>query len=121
MSAIGNIIWFFVAGFWQAIFWSVGGLVCCLTIIGIPFGRQCFKFASLWLHPFDQDVEFGGGLPSAFMNLLWVCVCGLWMALAELVNGFVLCLTIIGIPFGLQCFKLARLSLLPFGANVVKY
>lgn len=121
MSSIGNIIWFFVAGFWQALGWSVAGLVCCVTIIGIPFGRQCFKFASLWLHPFDQDVEFGGGLPSAFMNVLWALVCGIWMSLAEIVNGVALCCTIIGIPFGMQCFKLAKLSVLPFGASVVKY
>ncbi len=120
MTLLGNIIWFFVAGFWQALMWFIAGIVCSITIIGIPFGRQCFKFASLWLHPFDQDVQFGGGLPSAFMNVLWLVICGLWMAIAEFLHGVVLCITIIGIPFGLQCFKLAKLALLPFGSTVVK-
>ena len=120
MIAIGNLIWLLVSGFWMALMWFIAGVICSVTIIGIPFGRQCFKFASLWLHPFDQDVELGGGAPSMLMNLIWILVCGLWMCIAEVINGLVLCVTIVGIPFGRQCFKLARLSLMPFGAAVVR-
>lgn len=119
MDFIGNVIWLCVAGFWQALGWFIAGIVCSVTIVGIPFGRQCFKHASLWLHPFDQDVVYGGGAPSTLMNLLWLLLCGWVLALCEWINGLLLCLTIIGIPFGLQCFKLAKLSLLPFGAQVI--
>ena len=120
MDFLGNLLWFFLAGGWQALGWFAAGLLCSVTIVGIPLGRQCFKFASLWLHPFDQEVEYGGGAPSLIMNVLWLVACGWWLAVAELLNGLLLCVTIIGIPFGQQCFKLAKLSLTPFGAQVVR-
>ncbi len=111
--------WFLAAGLWQGIGWTVAGLLWCLTIVGIPIGRQCFKFASLWMRPFGREVLPGGGAISTLMNLIWLLVSGLWLALAAMVNGFVLCLTIVGIPFGRQCFKIARLALMPFGARII--
>lgn len=119
MNFLGNVIWFLFAGLWQGIGWLVAGLLWSVTIVGIPVGRQCFKLAALWFCPFGRDVEPGGGVPSFLMNVIWLLVSGLWLALAAAINGLLLCLTVVGIPFGLQCFKLARLSLSPFGARIV--
>lgn len=120
MSFLGNVIWFLVAGFWQGLSWTVAGLLWSITIIGLPIGRQCFKFASLSFAPFGKDVELGGGAISMLLNLVWLLVSGIWLALESAVLGLILCVTIIGIPFGKQCFKLARLALMPFGARIVR-
>ena len=109
MSFLGNVIWFVLAGFWQGLGWFLAGLVWCVTIVGIPIGRQCFKFSALSFCPFGRDVELGGGAISFLLNLIWLAVSGLWLALESAVIGLVLCVTIVGIPFGLQCFKLAKL------------
>lgn len=119
MSFLGNLIWFIFAGFWQGSGWTLAGLLWCVTIIGIPIGRQCFKFAALSFFPFGKDVRLGGGAVSMLMNLVWLLVSGIWLAIGSAVNGLILCLTIVGIPFGRQCFKLARLALMPFGAEIV--
>ena len=118
MGFLGNVIWFLCAGFWQGLGWLIAGFLWNLTIVGIPIGRQCFKFAVLSFRPFGLEVIPGGGLPSAVMNMIWLVVSGLWLALTAFVNGLVLCCTIIGIPFGLQCFKHAKLALCPFGARI---
>ena len=118
MGCLGNLIWFVCAGFWQGLGWTLAGLLWSVTIVGIPIGRQCFKFAALSFRPFELEVLPGGGLPSALMNLIWLLVSGLWLALEAAINGLVLCCTIVGIPFGMQCFKLAQLALSPFGAKV---
>lgn len=120
MGFLGNVIWFLFAGFWQGLGWTVAGLLWCVTIVGIPIGRQCFKFAALSFHPFGLDVRSGGGVVSTLMNLAWLLFSGLWLALGSAANGLLLCLTIVGIPFGRQCFKLARLALSPFGAEIVR-
>lgn len=120
MSTLGNIIWVVIAGWVLALLWTVAGLLCCITIIGIPFGIQCFKFAGFALWPFGRDIDFsqmGGG--SLLLNILWIVICGWELALASLGLGLIFCITIIGIPFGLQCFKFMKLALLPFGARVV--
>ena len=119
MNFLGNVLWFLFAGLWQGIGWLFAGVLWSITIVGIPVGRQCFKLAALWFCPFGRDVEAGGGVPSFLMNVIWLLVSGLWLALAAALNGLLLCLTIVGIPFGLQCFKLARLSLSPVGARIV--
>ena len=79
---------------------------------------QCFKFASLAFFPFGKEINYGGGAVSLFANILWLILSGIPLALSAAVNGLLLCCTIIGIPFGLQCFKIAKLSLMPFGASV---
>jgi uncharacterized membrane protein YccF (DUF307 family) len=94
------------------------GLLWCITIIGIPIGRQCFKFASLAFAPFGKEVQYGGGAPSFIANIFWLLISGIPLAIVAALNGLILCCTIIGIPFGLQCFKIAKLALLPFGATV---
>ena len=97
----------------------LAGLLWCVTIIGIPVGVQCFKLASLAFFPFGKEVVYGGGLGSFFLNLAWLLVSGLPLACQAFLNGCLFCVTIVGIPFGLQCFKLAKLALMPFGTRQV--
>lgn len=118
MSLLGNIIWMLFGGIFTALYWFCVGCLFCLTIVGIPLGRQAFKMASLTLAPFGKTIEYGGGAPSLIANIIWVIVAGIPMALTYLVAGAVNCLTIVGIPFGLQSFKMAKLALLPFGARI---
>lgn len=119
MSFIGNIIWLLLGGILLALFWAVAGLLVCLTIIGIPFGLQCFKFAGFVLWPFGRQVESGNfGAWGLIGNILWILLLGWELCIAHLIIGAVFCLTIIGIPFGLQHFKLAVLAILPFGARI---
>ena len=119
MSLIGNILWFFVGGFLPALLWFFFGLLWCLTIVGIPIGVQCFKMADLQLLPFGRDVYYdGAGLGSFVLNVLWIIFGGIELAVANATIGVVLCLTIVGIPFGMQSFKMAKLSLMPFGAKI---
>lgn len=119
MSCLGNLIWFLVGGFWQGLSWLLAGLLWCITIIGIPIGLQCFKFASLAFFPFGKEVRYGGGAVSIIVNIIWLLISGIPLAIAAVLDGLLLCITIIGIPFGLQCFKMAKLALMPFGAEVV--
>ena len=120
MSLLGNIIWLIFGGFLSALgFFFLGCLWCC-TVIGIPIGLQCFKFAKLSLAPFGKEVRFGGGAGKLLLNILWLMFGGLEMAAATAAFGLIMCISIVGIPFGLQFFKLARLSLSPFGAVVTK-
>lgn len=118
MRILGNILWIILGGLAEAFAWCVLGALWCVTIIGIPLGKQCFKFASLSLLPFTKKVEYGGGTVSLIANIFWIVFTGFWMAVANAVYGALLCVTIIGIPFGLQFFKLAKLSLMPFGAKI---
>ncbi len=117
MKILGNIIWLIFGGLISAIGFFLVGLLCCITIIGIPLGKQLFKFASLVLTPFGKKVNTKfGSHPIA--NTIWLIFIGLWMAIGYVFSGLVLCITIIGIPFGLQAFKFVSLALFPFGAVV---
>lgn len=95
------------------------GIVWCITIVGIPIGLQCFKFASLSFFPFGKEVVYGGGAGSVLLNILWIIFSGLPLAIEAVVIGVIFSITIVGIPFGLQCFKIAKLALMPFGSSVV--
>jgi len=119
MSFIGNIIWLIFGGILGALAWFLSGLLLCITIIGIPFGVQCFKIAGFVLWPFGRDVEIGNfGAAGLILNVLWIIILGWELAVFHLVFGAILCVTIIGIPFGLQHFKLSMLGLVPFGARI---
>ena len=120
MRLLGNIIWFIFGGFISGITWCLAGVLWCITIIGIPIGIQCFKFASLAFSPFGKDVEYGGGAMSLLANIIWIIVSGIPMALENFLIGCIWCVTIVGIPFGLQFFKIAKLALMPFGAEIIK-
>lgn len=118
MTFLGNILWLLTGGLASAFGWFVSGLLWSITIVGLPWGIQCFKFAKLSLAPFGKEVVPGGGAPSLIANVIWLLISGIPMALDHLGTGAILCLTIIGIPFGRQHFKLASLALMPFGAEV---
>ena len=120
MRLVGNIIWIIFGGFLSALGWVLSGMLWCVTIIGIPVGLQCFKLASLSLNPFGKEIRFEGGSVSFLLNVVWFLVSGWFLALINFGLGVLLCVTIIGIPFGKQFFKIAKLSLSPFGAVVEK-
>ena len=122
MNTVGNILWFLLGGFIVAIIYYLIGFLMCITIIGIPFGIQLFKFGSYALWPFGHkivDRPNEPGCVSVVMNILWI-VTGWWeIALVHLIFGGILCLTIVGIPFGLQHFKMIVPALVPFGKSIV--
>lgn len=119
MRVISNILWIILGGLVIAIGWALIGLVLCVTIIGIPLGLQAFKMAGLTLTPFGKTVRYGGGVGSTLANIIWVVLVGFWMALSYVGAGLLNCITIISIPFGIQSFKMAKLALWPFGADIV--
>lgn len=122
MNVIGNLIWLIFGGLAAALGYVVGGFILCLTIIGIPFGLQCFKIAGLVLWPFGRRVVSTGngmGCLSVIFNIIWLLCGGLYTALVHLFFALVLAITIIGIPFARQHLKLMELSLMPFGKEVI--
>lgn len=121
MQLIGNIIWFFLGGIFIFMEYLLAGLLLCLTIVGIPFGFQCFKLAFAHLAPFGKEVQAksdGTGPVNVIFNVFWVLFAGIWIALTHIFWGLLLCITIIGIPFGLQHFKLMSLCFAPFGQEL---
>ncbi len=120
MSFLGNILWFLLGGCLSGLAWIIAGLLWCITIVGIPIGIQCFKLSGLSFLPFGKEVQYEGGTVSFIVNILWIVLSGLELAIANLILGCLLCVTIVGIPFGRQYFKIAKLALAPFGAVVRK-
>ena len=118
MGCLGNLLWFVFGGALSGLSWCLAGCLWCITIVGIPIGMQCFKFASLSFFPFAKEVRYGGGPVSLLVNIIWLIVSGLPLAAEHAILGCALCVTIIGIPFGLQHFKLAQLALMPFGTCI---
>ncbi len=119
MRLLGNIIWLLFGGIVAAIGWFVAGLILCITIVGIPFGVQCMKISALVLWPFGKEIEIGNfGVGGLLFNIIWLIFFGWEFAVAHFVTGLIFCATIVGIPFGLQHFKLAKLGLIPFGAKI---
>jgi uncharacterized membrane protein YccF (DUF307 family) len=116
-----NIIWFVLAGLWMALAYLVAALICFILIITIPFGIASLRIARFALWPFGKTVvdKTDAGAASLIGNVLWILLCGWWLALGNLVAGLLLCLTIIGIPLGLASFKLIPVSLMPFGREIV--
>ena len=122
MNTLGNLIWLIFGGFLSALGYFVMGFVFCVTIIGIPFGIQCFKIGSLVLWPFGKKVittSSSGGCLSLLFNLIWIVTGGLYTAVMHLVFAALLFITIIGIPFAKQHLKLVELTLTPFGKAIV--
>lgn len=120
MSFLGNLIWILLGGFVGAIGWIIAGLICCITIVGIPFGKQCFKYARLQLAPFGKKVvDSKGSAIGLIGNIIWIIFLGWELALANIFAAVIFAITIIGIPFAKQSFKLAKLSFAPFGKEIV--
>jgi uncharacterized membrane protein YccF (DUF307 family) len=122
MKILGNIIWLLLGGFLTAMGYLVSSLLLMITIIGIPFGVQTIKLTMLALWPFGKkviDTDHSSGCLSILMNIFWIIFGGLEICVAHLIFGIILCITIIGIPFGKQHFKMAGLALTPFGKDIV--
>ena len=120
MRLLLNVLWaIFGGGFIMAIEYLIAGVLCCLTIIGIPFGVQCFKIAGAALFPFGKDfTNTRGGAIGFVFNVLWLVFAGIWIFLSHLALAVTLAISIIGIPFAFQHVKLAMLALAPFGVEV---
>jgi uncharacterized membrane protein YccF (DUF307 family) len=122
MNILGSLVWLIFGGLLAAIGYFLGGIVLCITVIGIPWGLQCFKLAELVLWPFGKRVisDRGDmGCLNIVFNLVWILCGGLYTAIVHIVMGAILCLTIIGIPWGKQHFKLVEISLMPFGKSII--
>jgi uncharacterized membrane protein YccF (DUF307 family) len=122
VQTVGNILWLIFVGIWLAIAFVVAGIVMFVLIITIPFGIQAFKLAGFALWPFGRHVEYRARVTSPLQiigNIIWIIFGGVWLAVNCLIGGVILCITIIGIPFGIQAFKLIPIVLMPFGAEVV--
>lgn len=121
MKILGNLIWLLFGGFITALEYVISSLLMMVTIIGIPFGLQTLKMARVALWPFGckiTDEGNSGGCLSLLMNIVWLIFGGFVICLTHLGFGLLLCITIIGIPWGRQHFKLAALALAPFGKNI---
>ena len=121
MKFIGNIFWLLLGGIIISLYYAVMGLLFCITIIGIPFGLQLFKIAGLALWPFGHEVVAGPddtGCLAVVMNIIWILCGGIEIALLHLGFGIACCITIVGIPFGLQHFKMMILAFVPFGKQI---
>jgi len=119
MRLLGNLIWIIFGGLIHSIGWFMSGVLLCITVVGLPFGLQCFKMARLQLVPFGKRVETNNMGGVGFVgNIIWILVCGWELALANLVSAAFFAITIVGIPFAMQSLKMAHLSLMPFGTEV---
>ncbi len=120
MTLVLNVLWVILGGgFITALEYVLAGVVCCLTIVGIPFGLQCFKIAGLALLPFGRDFDDSRRTPGALpLNIIWVIFAGVWIFISHLTLGVACAVSIIGIPFALQHLKLAFLALAPFGVTI---
>ncbi len=123
MGCFMNLLWLLLGGIVTAVEYVVASILLMITVVGIPFGMQTLKLAALALWPFGKEVRTGeraGGCLYIVMNVVWILLGGIWICLSHLLFGAVLCITIIGIPFGLQHFKLAGLALTPFGRDIAE-
>jgi len=121
MNLLLNLIWFIFGGFIVVIAYLLGGLLLCITIVGIPFGIQCFKLAGLALAPFGREIrekEPPSGALAVIMNVIWIILPGLELAVFHLIMALVFAVTIIGLPIAAQHLKMTRLALIPFGFQV---
>ena len=121
MKLLGNIIWFIFGGLIEGILWILFGVICSITIIGIPIGKQCFKIAKMQMAPFGKEVvNKNNSSLGLIANIIWIIFFGWELAVANLISALIFTITIIGIPFAKQSLKLAHISLMPFGKDIVK-
>ena len=121
MNLLLNIIWLILGGFIVVIAYLLGGILLCVTIIGIPFGIQCFKLSGLALMPFGREIrekEPPSGALAVIMNVIWIILPGLELAVFHLIMALLFALTIIGLPLAAQHLKMTRIAILPFGLEV---
>ena len=129
MVLIGNIIWFVFGGLIMGLAWWLAGILCFISIIGIPWGKACFVIGQFIFWPFGKEAvtrkhksgkdDIGTGTLGLIGTVFWLMFIGIWLAIGHIVAGILCCITIIGIPFGIQHFKLIPISLMPIGMTVV--
>ncbi|MDR3178761.1 MAG: YccF domain-containing protein [Oscillospiraceae bacterium] len=119
MRLLENITWVILGGAILSFLWFITGILLCLTIIYIPFGVECFKLSKFILWPFGKRIVYTNKIENLVLNIIWVLFFGWELALTSLFIGILWCITIIGVPFGIQCFKFAELALMPFGARII--
>ncbi|ARH91852.1 MULTISPECIES: YccF domain-containing protein [Streptomyces] len=121
MKTLLNVLWLVLSGFWLALGYVLAGIICCILIITIPFGIASFRIAGYALWPFGRTtvLRHDAGVGSAVGNVVWIIFAGWWLALGHIVTGLALCVTIIGIPFGIANFKMIPISLVPLGRDIV--
>ena len=130
MRTAANFLWFILNGFWMGLCWWFFGLLAAITVVGLPWARACFVIGQMAFHPFGREAisrleltgrdDLGTGGLGAVGNIIWFVFAGAWLALGHIVWGIANCITIIGIPFGIQHFKLASLALFPVGKTIVR-
>lgn len=124
---IGNLVWFVFGGIWLGLGWLIVGALCCITVILYPFGVACFRIAGFSFFPFGKELVPGEWIGktrvpgTGVMNVIWCVLFGWWLALGSAVVGIAHCCTIIGIPNGIACFKIARASFAPLGKQAVPH
>lgn len=121
MTFVGNILWFAICGVWLGLSWWFVGLLCFATIIGIPFGIAAFRIGLFSFCPFGRKLapRADAGVGTALLNVIWIIFAGFWLALESIILGIFLCITIVGIPFGIACFNIAQVSFAPLGKEIV--
>lgn len=129
MKTLGNIIWFLLGGVFMGLSWWLAGIIMFLSIIGIPWGKACFVIGTFTFFPFGKKAvsreeltgkgDIGTGCLGLIGNVIWFILCGLWLAIGHVISAILNFITIIGIPFGIQHLKLARISLAPIGKTIV--
>lgn len=121
MRTLGNLLWLILAGWWLALAYVVAGIIACILIVTIPFGLASFRLASYVIWPFGRRTEFRRdvGVWAMIGNIIWIILLGWELAIAHLVAGLLLCITIVGIPFGIACWKMIPLALVPIGQRIV--
>ena len=119
MKLFGNILWVLCGGAILSAMWCLVGLLCFCTIIFIPVGLQCLKFSGFILWPFGRNVIFSNSVGNFLLNVVWILVFGWELAIASCLLGLLWCVTIVGIPFGIQFFKFGRIALMPFGTQII--
>ncbi|UNO41308.1 YccF domain-containing protein [Streptomyces sp. MST-110588] len=122
MKTILNLIWLVLSGFWLFLGYALAGLVMCILVITIPWGIAAFRIGVYALWPFGYTTveRRDAGAASCAGNVIWLVLAGWWLALGHIVTGLLLCVTIIGIPFGIANFKLIPVSLVPLGREIVR-
>ena len=121
MRVLLNIIWLVLCGIWMAIAYVLAGIICCILIITIPFGIASFRIANYALWPFGRTIirRDTAGVGSTLGNIIWIIFAGIWLAIAHVITGIALCITIIGIPLGIANFKMIPISPTPLGRDIV--
>lgn len=121
MRIVLNIIWLVFGGLWLALGYFLAGVICCILIVTIPFGIAAFRIGVYALWPFGKTVvdKPTAGVGSLIGNVIWLVLCGIWLAIGHVVSAVAMAITIIGIPLAVANLKMIPISLMPLGKDIV--